>query len=278
MKQINLLLTALFVVASIGQTWATSSQGNWRWRNDDGSETTATWKAAEKTAITINDKSNIRLRVEINNSEIYFPLNLQQSLSYMKTGDTGYTPITTDALTNHFVLSPSTYFDNLEATTNQLSALAYPFQAGKMIESSNYDVIPINVSSSSELEYCIKATDNVEPNTLYTFRLIDNGNNNGNQLNNYGTEEITLTTGDMGVPTYIKNPEEFKFSIYPNPATNGFYVQTDVYSAQLTVSDINGKSVLSQQVSNNEYVDVSSLAKGVYIVELAGKQQKLVVR
>lgn len=273
MKHINLLLTALFVVASMGQTWANSSQGNWRWRNDDGSETAATWKAAEKTAITINDKLNIRLRVEINNSDPSFNLNFHQSLSYMKTGDTGYIPITTDASTNHFVLSPSTYFANLDVTTNQLSALAYPFQAGIMIESSTNDIIAININTSSELEYCIKATDNVEPNTQYTFRL----NDNGSQLNSYGTV-ITLTTGDMGIPTYIKNPEEFKFSIYPNPTTNGFYVQTDVYSAQLTISDINGNSVLSQQVSNNEYVDVSSLANGVYIVELAGKQQKLVVR
>lgn len=276
MKQINLLLTALFVVASIGQTWANSSQGNWRWRNDDGSETAATWKAAEQTAITINDKSNIRLRVEVNEGPNSFGVaneNFNQSLSYMKTGDAAYTQITTDASTNHFVLSTSTYFNNLDATTQQLSTLAYSFQPCFMVESSVADQFTLPVSTSCELEYCIKATDNVLPNTQYTFRFT----NNGNQLNSYGTV-ITLTTGDMGIPTYIKNPEDFKFSIYPNPTTNGFYVQTDVYSAQLTISDINGNSVLSQQVSNNEYVDVSSLTKGVYIVELAGKQQKLVVR
>src|SRR5258708_5949632 len=63
----TLLLTALLVTSC--HLFAFTTQGVWRWRNDDGSETTATWKASQNTPITIySTDSVIRLRVELYNN------------------------------------------------------------------------------------------------------------------------------------------------------------------------------------------------------------------
>ncbi len=40
-------------------------QVHYRWRNDDGSETGATWNASQDTAISLEQNNNIRLRMEL---------------------------------------------------------------------------------------------------------------------------------------------------------------------------------------------------------------------
>jgi hypothetical protein len=44
---------------------ATLTQTHFRWRNDDGSETTATWAAAEDTNVSIALATNTRLRAQV---------------------------------------------------------------------------------------------------------------------------------------------------------------------------------------------------------------------
>jgi hypothetical protein len=41
-------------------------QEGYRWRNDDGSETAATWKASQDTNSTTAVNNNVRVRVLIN--------------------------------------------------------------------------------------------------------------------------------------------------------------------------------------------------------------------
>ena len=52
------------------------------------------------------------------------------------------------------------------------------------------------------------------------------------------------------------------FSVYPNPATN--YILTK-NAQKVTILDLNGRLV--KEAFNTEKVDVSSLAKGAYIVK-----------
>src|SRR6185295_9857457 len=66
MKKI-LLLTVL--LTSCYSVFAFTTQGVWRWRKDDGSETSATWRAAQSTPITIASMDSIiRLRIELYNN------------------------------------------------------------------------------------------------------------------------------------------------------------------------------------------------------------------
>ncbi|RYZ98660.1 MAG: hypothetical protein EOP47_18780, partial [Sphingobacteriaceae bacterium] len=64
----KLLLFAFLLLASYSNVFAYLTQGHFRWRNNDGTETTATWKAGQDTAIKITDHKAIRLRIEISNS------------------------------------------------------------------------------------------------------------------------------------------------------------------------------------------------------------------
>jgi hypothetical protein len=56
--------------------------------------------------------------------------------------------------------------------------------------------------------------------------------------------------------------------VYPNPVTSGFYVNGFDGDATLSITDLNGRTVLNRKVVEKEYVLVQSLSKGVYIVKL----------
>jgi len=60
-------------------------QARYRFRNDDGSETTATWAAAEDTPISLAKNTPVRLRVEIGATDD--PASAAYKLQYRKVGD-----------------------------------------------------------------------------------------------------------------------------------------------------------------------------------------------
>ncbi|MEJ7585974.1 MAG: hypothetical protein WKI04_00280 [Ferruginibacter sp.] len=66
MKKILMLAVLLTTYNNI---FAFLTQANWRWRNDNGSQTTATWKAIQNMPVTITSvDENIRLRMEVYNN------------------------------------------------------------------------------------------------------------------------------------------------------------------------------------------------------------------
>lgn len=72
-------------------TSAALDQSHFRWRNDDGSETTATWAAAEDTPISLAKNTPVRLRVEIGATGD--PANAAYKLQYRKVGDSTWRDI-----------------------------------------------------------------------------------------------------------------------------------------------------------------------------------------
>lgn len=71
--------------------------------------------------------------------------------------------------------------------------------------------------------------------------------------------------------TGIHNMKNTQISIFPNPADNGFYLPTNVSVDNFSIYDIRGALVLRALNANN-YVDVSKLQKGIYIVQLQAKE------
>jgi hypothetical protein len=59
-------------------------QEGYRWRNDDGSETTATWKVAQDTTTTLAPGTAARLRVIVNATAD--TSSKQYQLQYRKVG------------------------------------------------------------------------------------------------------------------------------------------------------------------------------------------------
>lgn len=78
----------------------------------------------------------------------------------------------------------------------------------------------------------------------------------------------------MGIVT----PAQDMMNIYPNPATATITIHHGMSAAQnVEIMDLHGRICVANQVSDNETVDVSSLANGIYIVRMNGTEQRLVI-
>jgi hypothetical protein len=176
------LVLAIIIPTSIQQT-------QYRWRNDDGDEATATWSAAANTSITVaSAAARQRLRLEFNNtSGGAFAVN--QTLEYSSNGGTTWTAIA-NAATDEFWYEASPNVANGTATTNQMgAATAGTFAAGKIISAPAAAVNLAN-SNRTEYEWVIRPTANVQPFVIYLFRT----SNQGTTPLNYGK----LSTGCVG--------------------------------------------------------------------------------
>ena len=67
-------------------------------------------------------------------------------------------------------------------------------------------------------------------------------------------------------------------SIFPNPASEHFTISGITENALVTVSSLTGQIMLQQTVLPNESVSVSHLPAGIYIVNVNGKSQRLIIR
>jgi uncharacterized protein (TIGR02145 family) len=59
-------------------------------------------------------------------------------------------------------------------------------------------------------------------------------------------------------------------SVYPNPVNNILYINGLEPNTNLTIYDLGGKVLISQKVKNNQ-IDVSSLQKGIYSIQMEDK-------
>lgn len=168
MKKTILLLCILMASA---HTFANLTQGHWRWRNNDGTEKTATWKAAQDSTIKITDNKAIRLRAEVYNNT-GSTKTLSRSLQYATSVNGPWVNVTNNSAINAFNYGgDNSYIANNDSTTQQIADPAYPFLPGNIV-TSQYplytDSIPNN--TRREYEWCIKPTENIQRNLTYYFK------------------------------------------------------------------------------------------------------------
>lgn len=86
------------------------------------------------------------------------------------------------------------------------------------------------------------------------------------------TYYYTLLTN--AIETSIKNADnQSEVSIYPNPTTNGVYVKTGTEGkSDITIFDLNGNTILSKEVSAEEYISLGFLPQGVYSIRIVNTQ------
>ncbi|MBS1737091.1 MAG: T9SS type A sorting domain-containing protein [Bacteroidetes bacterium] len=168
------LFTFLVLFGVCSSSFAFLTQSNWRWRNNNGTETSATWKAAQNEAITYNTISEVlRLRLEIYNTNSD-PTAVEDSLQYTTTPavSTSWINILAKDETRAFILAgaESTVSQNTPTTT-QITGNSYAFVPGKMMaDSTVLKLITLPASNRSEFEWAIKGTAQILPNTTYYFR------------------------------------------------------------------------------------------------------------
>ncbi|MBN2413418.1 T9SS type A sorting domain-containing protein [candidate division KSB1 bacterium] len=171
MKKATILFVILIAVT--WQAFGVTKQGHYRWRNDDGSEADATWKADEDTPSSAEKNANVRLRVEL--YRYVDPGTQTLSLFYSTdpdlapiTGD--WTKITTDGSANAFKLSST---DNYTEHENALDRLTdtYSHAWGFCNELNDQNDYIMLVDESMEAEFCLQPTDNAQLSTNYYFAI-----------------------------------------------------------------------------------------------------------
>lgn len=64
--------------------------------------------------------------------------------------------------------------------------------------------------------------------------------------------------------------------IYPNPTSDGFYIRGLDQPAELMVFDLSGRLLLSKQVTEESFVDIRELPKGMYVVKTEDMTAKVI--
>ena len=164
--------------------FANMQQTGWRWRADNGNETTATWMAADTMGITISDTTSIiRLRVRIDNmgngdkSTTGLMYGTSQLTANPFQGDNAALTAIPDTWngSSPFIFAVSNYVaDGTPTTTVPIlfksgsSGDEKPTWTQGVVESKNQS-FTVTLNFHTEIEYCIKPTKYIVPGTYYFF-------------------------------------------------------------------------------------------------------------
>ncbi|MCF8363365.1 MAG: choice-of-anchor J domain-containing protein [Prolixibacteraceae bacterium] len=77
------------------------------------------------------------------------------------------------------------------------------------------------------------------------------------------------SSGDVESLSSVKAIEDYKLSVYPNPASNVLYIK-GASTENIRVTNIVGKTVTVYAISENS-IDISSLQKGLYLLSVDSK-------
>lgn len=244
-------------------------QIHFRWRNDDGDQSAATFAAAEDTAISSVVKSTTkRLRLEISN-EGSAASTTSFGLQYGTQETTcaaisSWTTVPVSATTEHWQMSASDNITAGESTTNVSSGLtdANPtFVAGNILDASaTTDNIALTTVDFTEIEYSIQATDNATNGAIYCFRTVSNGLATNFSYQSYPTATlaapavaISLSTdgvvsfGDVGVNTTVSTTAATQETVSVDTGPANLTIQSTNFTTSSftwTLGDANGSNIV----------------------------------
>lgn len=205
-------------------------QTAYRWRNDDGSETGATWAELADTLLSqLSVSTTKRLRFQVKNdngSAASYTYRLEYGTKETTCGDiSSWVTVPNTAGEEAWSMVDSSYFSDGDNTTN-VSGISDPsglnFTAGKINDTSN-QTSGINLTGSqfTEIEYSLQATSNAISGQNYCFRLTNAGSTSNIVYNSYPEASIssaisislttsgTLQFGNLGLNSVSStfNPE-----------------------------------------------------------------------
>lgn len=171
----NLSITGAATPTLVGQAFVPFSlnQSGFRFRNDDGSQSTATWMAGLNTNVTI-DSSLIRFRLRFLVQETTgTAVTDGYRFQYNKNSE-GWNDVTNTSSVMRFALTPN--FADQDVTTQQLGAGS--FVAGRMLEdATNTNTIALAGNDETEIEGCfqLRLNDVADEDTIQVRLVRDDG-------------------------------------------------------------------------------------------------------
>lgn len=104
--------------------------------------------------------------------------------------------------------------------------------------------------------------------------LPSNSGNYAVEINLKGCIDTSICTNIVVDKTGVNELNAGFVTIYPNPATSRLMVSLDNFlktNVHLTITDVTGKLVLKQQITNkNSQIDLSGFANGMYMLSITG--------
>lgn len=189
----KLLFVLVAVMFSYAANAASTQMGHWRWRNDDGGEATATWKAAADQPFTMTDPmETIRLRLNVHTFAYSGGYRLSLQYTTDSTAAQGYNigvdyypanawkdiPVEGDSVKGAaFTLVSSAHLNGDSTTTDQLGPsdgvwgnIAHPFAPGAVVANGTYGGVTIQPYTRYEVEFAMRPTSFIEAGKTYYFR------------------------------------------------------------------------------------------------------------
>lgn len=106
----------------------------------------------------------------------------------------------------------------------------------------------------------------------------------------YNTVEDTLGIPNSGNNTVkfvqytdctlsVEESTSINFQLFPNPANETIYIQSETMNSAVVITDQVGKIILNEKmITNNHSLDVSGLPSGIYFVTIDNFTQKLLIQ
>lgn len=237
---------------------ATLDQSGYRFRNDDGGETGATWIAGTNTGVTFNvtREGAFRLRLAITETAGAATTGSGTSfqIQYSLNGGTWTTPTTSTPIQ---VMASSNVADG-DATTQQISSGT--FLTGRIDSSTDEAVSGDNTQidfaggETTEVEYALFFdSSQLSSGDTVDFRAYDNGN--GNVLSTYSqTPTLSVsanipesgTTPVMATPLASESTTPLIISWKAGSDWDDFNTQSGVVHESTQYSDYNDAGLLQQ--------------------------------
>jgi hypothetical protein len=160
-----------------------TTQTDYRWRLDDGNETTGTSLAAQDTAATVSSNTPVRLRIAVTNQGDATTYSYQLEYALYNNGCGSWTAVPNTATTEHFNMYGTSNYTDQTASTNVTSGpgvitdpSGYTFSSGLLVESPSNTASNLTLAASkfTELEYAIQVNSNAT-NQAYCFRVTNAG-------------------------------------------------------------------------------------------------------
>lgn len=161
---------------------------------------------------------------------------------------------------------------NYQGTDLPQFKLRFLSAAGTVIDST-----PVYGSQSGLWQ--LVSTSSVIPHDCSSIRFVLMGTRQAGQDNDSYFDEMYLRIDTMVCNGIISKNAEVQdaakiFRIFPNPASSEFHIETRLWQSGTSyiISDAAGRRCLSGQMTlPRQSVDISSLPKGIYFVQLLGK-------
>ena len=86
------------------------------------------------------------------------------------------------------------------------------------------------------------------------------------------TDQVTISVAPCA--SLFEN-SKLLIEIYPNPARDQLQVSLDQAATKISITDVLGRTRLSQKAEFNNNIDVSNLPAGTYVVQIIGQQDEI---